>query len=299
MNKIQSYQVFKEVAEKLSFTKAAESLNLTRASVSLLIQGLEDELKTKLLHRTTRKVSLTPEGHAFLDKCIQILHDIDEAQSMFKHTPDGVKGKIRIGVSEAFAKNTLIPLLPKFLKEYPDIELELSTSDHFISLETENIDCTIRTGKIIEKGVVEETIGQVTCINCVSKSYIKDFGIPTSLDELDQHKLIQYVQNFSDKNKGFEYYDGKKIHLIKMPISIHVNSTISYKEACLAGLGIAQIPYIGVHKEIKKGELIEVLAQYKCEEFPLKIIYKENRLMNERLRVFIQWLISELRETLE
>lgn len=292
MDKYQAYQIFAHVAEKLSFTKTAEDMRLPKATVSTTIQELEATLGAKLLNRTTRQVSLTPEGNIFLERCKQMLNDVEDAESIFKTNPAQLKGKVRIDSSVVVAKEIIIPNLPDFLKKYPEIEIELSSTDHRVDLIRDGIDCLIRNGGPTESGLVEKEIASLVSVNCVSPTYIKKYGRPKNLDDLKNHKIIHYSQNLGGKLHEFEYFDGTKCHYIKMKSIITVNSTISYLSACLTGLGIAQVPFSSARKFLEDGSLVEVLPKYKAEPFNLRLIYHERRLLSKRVRLFMEWLES-------
>jgi len=293
MDKYHSFKVFSCVAEKLSFSLAADELGLPNASVSTIIRDLEASLGVRLLERTTRRVSLTPEGSIFLERCQQMLTDVDTAESMFRGGCNQIKGKVRVEMSAGVA-NLVMPLLPKFFKEYPEIELELSSRDYFVDLVREGIDCAIRGGGPGEPGLIAKDITEVVCVNCAAPSYIAEFGKPKNIDDLKNHRLINYTHNFSSKSHGFEYFDGDKYREIKMKGAISVNSGTAYGAACLAGLGIAQLPLIGVRNRLKDGTLVEILPRFRARSYTMKLVYHERRLLSQRVRVFMDWLEKAL-----
>lgn len=293
MDKYQSFKVFINVAEKLSFSLAAEALNLPNASVSTIIRDLESSLGVKLLERTTRRVSLTPEGALFLERCQQMLTDVDVAETMFRGGRNQIKGKVRVEMSVGVS-NLVIPMLPGFFKAYPEIELELSSRDYFADLAREGIDCAIRGGGPSEPGLIEKEIAEVVCVNCVAPSYIVEFGKPKNIDDLKNHRLIHYTHNFGSKPHGFEYFDGEKHREVNMRSAITVNSGPAYGAACIAGLGIAQLPLMGVRNRLKDGSLIEVLPKFRARSYIMKLVYHERRLLNQRVRVFMDWLEAAL-----
>ncbi len=295
MDRLEAMKIFIRVAELKSFTKAAESLNLPKASVSTYIQNLEILINAKLLNRTTRHVELTPEGTSYYKRCKDIIYDIDETESMFNND-NNIKGKIRIDMSVRIASSIIIPIIHQFLEKYPNIEIELSTTDHKVDLIKEGIDCVIRgfcasgTANIFEAGLVEKNLGQMISINCVSPKYIDKYGIPTTLNDLKNHKLIYYTNTLGSKPNGFEYFENGKHLEFKMSGIITVNNTDSYLSACLAGLGIAQIPSTGVKHFLKSGELIEIIPELKAGPFELKLVYPYRKKPIKRLSVFIDWL---------
>lgn len=295
MDRFEAMKIFIRVADLKSFTKTSETVGLPKASISNYIQYLEKLVNAKLLNRTTRHVSLTPEGMIFYEKCKNILSDIDETESMFS-IESNIKGKIRIDMSVGMASRLVIPLLPKFLEMYPDIEVELSSVDRKIDLIREDVDCVIRAGYSSDIGLVETNLGEMIQINCVSPRYIEKHGIPKNLDDLKNHKLIYYSSVLGSKNIGFEYFDGNKIIELKMKGGITVNNTNSYLISCISGLGIAQLPSVSCKNYIEKGDLIEILPDFRAKPLIVNIVYPYKRIQSKRVRVFIEWISPIVKE---
>ena len=299
MDKLNKMKIFVRVGELLSFTKTAETMNLPKATISTSIQDLESHLGIRLLQRTTRKVQLTSDGQNYLERCKDILADIEEMESVYKSQPNELSGKIRVDMAAAMATQTVIPLLPRFLEKYPKIEIELSGLDSTTDLIREGIDCAIRVGANSPPGTIEKVIGKVDVINCVSPDYIAKYGRPKKLEDLKKHKLVHYSQILGGKHWGFEYQEGEKYKEIKMQGDITCNNTDSYREAGLAGLGIIQAPKHGVIEYIKAGKLIEILPSFRPEQLIIKLVYPERRFMAPRVRAFIQWVDGELKKVLK
>ena len=286
MDKFQAFKVFVTVAENLSFSKSAEVLRMPNASVSTAIQELESNLGVQLLERTTRRVALTQEGASFLERCKQLLDDVEQSESMFRIDAPQIKGKVRVEMSVGVAQ-IVIPHLPSFFEQYPEIEIEISSRDYFVDLVREGIDFAIRGGGPSTNDYIEKELGAIVCVTCVSPAYIEKFGKPKLIDDLTNHILIHYTQTLGSKNRGFEFFDGEKTRFVKMKSSITVNSVSSYYEACLAGLGIAQLPLIGIAKSLKEGSLIEVLPKFRAEPYSWKLIYHEGRILSARSRILM------------
>lgn len=289
MDKLEMMKIFARVCELESFTGAADALNMPKASVTLAVQRLEGLLKARLFHRTTRKVTVTQDGISFYERCKDLLSDVDDLESMFQRDTINVTGRIRVDMPTNMAKKTIIPHLPEFLQTYPEIEVELSSTDRRVDLVREGFDCVIRVGALADSGLIAKRIGEYKIINCVSAEYAKKKGIPKKLEDLSKHLQIHYVSTLGSKPDGFEYFDGQKYVTQKMKGLITVNNSDSYESACLAGLGIIQVPEIGVRHHLKNGALIEILPKYLAEPMPVSIIYLHRRNMPRRVRVFIEW----------
>ena len=290
MDKIQAMQLFIRVAELESFTRAADSLGLPKGSVSRQIQALEGVLGTRLLHRTTRRVQLTQDGMVYYERCRDLLANLDELDGLFLHDPKSVSGRLRVDMPVGVARNLVIPKLPAFLQQYPGIELELSSSDRMVDVVREGFDCVVRVGQLKDSGLVARPLGKLTLINCASPDYLARFGYPENLDDLASHAVVHYALNLGNRPQGFEFMEDKNTRWVKTGGVITVNSTETYQAACLAGLGIIQVPRIGVKELLKSKKLVEILPQYRAEPMPVSLLYPHRRNLSRRVHLFMEWL---------
>lgn len=240
MDKIHAMQLFVRVAELESFSRAAESLTLPKGSVSRQIQALENRLGTQLLHRTTRRVSLTQDGMVYYERAKDLLTNLDELDGMFQHDPSTISGRLRVDMPVSVARNLVIPKLPAFLQQYPGIELELSSSDRLVDVIREGFDCVVRVGALKDSGLIARPLGKLSVINCASPDYVTRFGYPETLEDLGSHAVIHYAATLGTRPRGFEFYNGTSTQWVKTGGVLTVNSTETYQAACIAGLGIIQ-----------------------------------------------------------
>lgn len=296
MDLIEQMKIFVRVFESGSFTAAAESLNMPKASVSLYIQRLEDHLDTRLFHRTTRKVTITQDGQTFYDRCKDLLADVDETEGMFKNDDLNVSGRIRVDMPLSLARNIVMKKLSSFMEKYPKIEIELGSTDRKVDVIREGFDCVVRVGTLQDSGLIARQVGKYTMANCVSPAYVKKYGMPKKLDDLSKHLLIHYVPVLGSKPDGFEYFDGEKYQSYKMRSLITVNNSDAYQASCLAGMGIIQVPLAGVKDQIKNGSMVEVLSKFRAEPMPVNIIYPHRRNQPRRVRLFMEWLETILKD---
>jgi DNA-binding transcriptional LysR family regulator len=294
MNIFESMKVFNQVAETASFTRAAENLGLPKASVSSALQGLEERLGTRLFHRTTRKVQLTHDGIAFLERSKDMIADIDELESMFRMDPRKLSGRIRIDMPNSFASNVVLPKLPEFMERHPGIEIEFSSSDRRVNVVQEGFDLVVRVGSLGESGLISKKIGAFAPVNVASPGYIKKFGKPKSIEDLKNHRIVHYSQTLSMKNGGFDYFDGKETIEVPMEGSIVVNNVEAYRAACLAGLGLIQVPRLPVQSFIDRGLLVEVLPKFQMEPMPITLLYPHRRNLPMRVQIFMTWLTETI-----
>lgn len=288
-------KVFVRVAEMQSFTRAAESLGLPKGSLSRQIQALENSLGSRLLHRTTRRVQLTQDGQVYFERCLDVLATLEEMDTLFQHDPATLSGRLRVDMPVTLASHYLMPLLSGFLQQYPGIELELSSSDRRVDVVKEGFDCVVRVGALEDSGLIARPLGHLSLVNCASPDYLARFGTPESLDALSQHAMVHYSQQLGGQAAGFEYFDGKNTTFIKTGGAITVNSTETYRSACLAGLGIIQVPRVGVQSALKEKQLVEILPWFPARPMPLSLLWPHRRNQARRVQVFIEWLSQALR----
>lgn len=299
MNELEAMRVFARVAELGSFTRAAEDLSLPKASVSTAVQRLETRLGTRLLHRTTRRVQLTQDGRVFYDRGRELLSDMDELQSMFRQSAETLRGRLRVDMPTGAARNFVIPRLPQFLDAHPHLEIELSGTDRRVDLVREGFDCVLRVGPVGDANLIARSLGSYHVVNCASPVYLQRYGTPQTLDDLAEHRLIHYVTTFGAKPDGFEYFDGERYRMLPMRGALTVNNAESYEAACLAGLGLIQVPGPAVRRLIEQGALVEVLPQWSAEPMPISLLYAHRRNLPRRVQVFMNWVADILRPYLE
>lgn len=295
MDKIHAMRVFVTVAEMEGFTRAAESLGQPKGSLSRQVQALEDQLGTRLLHRTTRRVQLTQDGLAYYERCRDVLATLDEMDALFQNEPATLSGRLRVDMPVALATEIIIPQLPQFLQHYPGLELELSSSDRQVDVIREGFDCVVRVGQLQDSGLMSRTLGLLPMVNCASPGYLMRFGMPLRLEELSQHAMVHYSQQFGGAPAGFEFYDGQRSHVIQTGGALTVNSTQAYRHACVAGLGIIQAPRHGVQPLLENQQLVEVLPGFRARPMPISLLWPHRRNLAQRVRVFMEWLTQLLK----
>lgn len=295
MLKPEMMKIFMTVCETESFTSSAQVLGIPKASVSDAIQKLETSVGTRLLQRTTRKVTITHDGLQFYERCKDLLADFEEAESMFQESGPSISGKIRVDMPVPFAKNLIIPKLPAFLEKYPNLELELSSTDRRVDIVREGFDFVIRIGRLSDSSLIAKKIGEYKVVNCASREYLEKFGTPKNIDDLSKHFQVHYEQTFGGRPDGFEYWDGTKYVLHKTKSKITVNSTDAYLAAALAGLGIIQGLGSGLDEYIKSGKLRKILTKYDSEPASIYIVYPQRRHVAKRVRLLMDWMEEQIK----
>ena len=287
---------FVEVAQSLSFSKAARNLKQTPSGISKLITRLESRLGVTLLLRSTRNLRLTAEGELYFEKSLEILQAIRETENMlamgYAIKP---KGKLKISASVGFGETFITPILPKFLKMYPEVEVDLWLTDVQVDLLGEKTDIAIRSGKLKDSNLKSRKLLECKRSIVASPSYIKQWGKPKNPRDLLKHNCLRF--NFLNKPEEWNFQDKKTKEFFSIPVqgSFFGNSGSLLKQMVLNSAGIARIGNFHVKKEIKNGSLVTLLDSY--NEFDTESIYVlfvPQEHMALRIRVFIDFLIQNI-----
>jgi len=291
MDKLDSMQLFTRVVELRSFTQAAQALNLKRSTVTDAIKQLETRLNIRLLQRTTRHVSPTLDGEAYYQRCLRILADVEDAEMAFAGAQP--KGLLRVDVHGSMARHFLLPGLPDFLAQYPDIEFYMSEGDRLVDLVREGIDCVIRAGELKDSDMVARPLGTLQEITCASPEYLQRFGIPETPEDLAGHRMIGFRSSATGGLLPLVFQDQGKTREILLPTSLSVNGAESMKEAARRGMGIIQVPHYGLLEDLAQGSLVQILTNFPAGTLPVSLLYPRNRQLSPRVRVFIDWMVKE------
>ncbi|AOI60269.1 LysR family transcriptional regulator [Burkholderia diffusa] len=296
MDHLQAMRIFARVAHLGSFTKAAEQLQLPRPTVSNAVQYLEKHLSVRLLQRTTRRVALTAEGATYYERCTRLLADLDDAETLFDDAGAAPRGVIRVDLPERFALNKVIPALPDFHARYPDLRVVLSTTDRFVDLVADGIDCAVRVGVLSDTSLVARRVGEMAQINCASPAYLARYGTPRSPDDLPDHVAVGYFSSRTGRELDWEYadMDSGTLQTVKMRSVVAVNSSQAYLACCLAGLGLIQAPRDGLASLLEDGSLVEVLPEWHAAPLPVSVVFPNGRHLAPRVRIFVDWLAQTL-----
>ncbi len=294
MDQIRTMEIFRSVAECCSFSQAAAQLDLPRPTVTNAVQRLEQQLGTRLLQRTTRKVSLTVEGSLYLERCTRLLAEFDELGTMFVGPGHKPRGMVRVDLPERMAHNKLIPRLPEFLRAYPDIQVRIGANDRIVDLVGEGIDCAVRVGTLRDSSLVARRIGEMKLYNLASPDYLAEHGTPQTPADLAAHYEVKYFSSQANRDLDWEYHENGVDITVPMRSKVSVTSSEAYLASCRAGLGMIQAPRTGVDMLLEQGRLVEVLPQWRARPMPVSVVYAHNRHLSARVRVFVDWLAATL-----
>lgn len=295
MDQLMAIRGFVRVVEAGSFTRAADSLDMPNATLSKQVQELEAHLGVRLLQRTTRRVTVTPEGRDYYEKTTRILRDLEDIDTSFNVARSKPRGHLRVDVGGSTARDVLVPALPGFTARYPDIRIDLGVSDRSADLISDNIDCVIRGGALDSSSLVARHIGDAALLTCAAPAYLKQFGTPAYPEELKNgHRLVSYLSPQNGRAFPFRFARGAEKLEIKVEHRVGVNESNAHLAAAVAGLGIVQTFGYAARAALESGALVEILRAWRPPAYPFHVVYPQNRHVSQRLRVFIDWLMETL-----
>ncbi|SDR46003.1 transcriptional regulator, LysR family [Rhizobiales bacterium GAS113] len=289
MDRFDAMRVFTRVVERRSFTLAAGDLGLPRSTVTDAVKQLETRLGVQLLQRTTRHVSPTLDGEAYHRRCLSLISDLEDAEGAFGGAKP--KGLLRVEVQGTLARHFLLPGLPGFFAEYPDIELNMSESDRWIDLIREGVDCVLRFGSLPDSDMVARRLVMLERLTCAAPGYLDRFGVPTDAGALDGHRMVGLRSLTTGNLRPMEFMVGGTSRTVTLPVTISVTGPESYLATARLGLGLVQVPRFHAAIDLERGTLVHVLPDCPPSPTPVSLLYPRNRQLSPRVRVFINWLV--------
>lgn len=287
---------FTRVAELGSFAAAARELGISAVAVSQNISRLEERLGVRLLARSTRALTLTPEGQAFLEQCKEPLAQLEAACSDITSDARTASGTVRASIISPVAFQYLVPLLPEFYRRHPHIQLDLELSEDSTPLIPKRMDVGIRVGPLDDAAFVARPLGPIKLLLCAAPSYLKARGVPKTTDALHQHDALLLRITGREQPLPFilqQRSDGARgVQMLPLPGRLVCNDFRSLRSACEAGLGIAQLPQPMVLPALQAGLLKVLLHDHVVDGWQLFIHYPSRKQLPVRVRVFVDFCIE-------
>jgi len=290
MEDFSAISIFVRVVEAKSFAAAATQLGMSPSGVSRAVARLEAQLGARLLFRSTRALRLTDDGAVFHARCKEILADLAEATEALGHARSHPVGKLRVAVHPAIGRASLIPNLAEFERQYPDVRLELAMSEHHLDLNEEGIDCAIRMGDLEDSSLIARKLGHFSNVLCASPEYLRRHGAPETIEQLRQHRCINYMHPRSGKPYQWQFDTPEGRVALDIDAHMLINDGESVIQAAVAGLGIIQIPHCLAASALAKGDLQIVMSGTVSTGLPVWIVYPQKRHLSARVQAFIGWI---------
>ena len=290
MDRLQAMRVFVKVAELSSFTRAARALELSRARVSEAVVELERVLGSRLVHRTTRRVSLSDDGRAYYERARQILADVDEAEALLGGARSGARGRLRVAMPMALARLYVVPALPKLFASHPELALEVRLENRTLDLLEEGVDCALSYGKPVDEELVARSIAQTHLLTCAAPAYLARRGVPLVPGDLARHECVSFL-SLAGARPAEWLFESEGQSLAHQPTNhLGFNSMEACVEAATAGLGVTQVLSSLAQRAIRARRLRPLLGKYAARGPDIYLIYPQHRQLSARLRVVLDFL---------
>lgn len=296
MDRLLEMQTFCAVVEAGSFVAASEAQGISRAAVSRYVGELESRLGVRLLHRTTRRLSLTGEGEIFYVRCRELLAGIEEAEAEITSRSDVARGVLRVNAPVSFGISHLAPLWGKFHTQYPDVELTIDLSDRIVDIVEEGFDLAIRIATLQSSTLVSRRITSTRLMACASPEYLKAHGSPTEPAELSGHRIITY-SNFTTGN-DWPFHGPEGATSVRVRPWMYANNGDTCCAAAVAGQGVVLQPGFLLHRDLEAGRLVELMPDYHSTELGVYAVYPTRKFVTPKVRALVDFLVSAFPESI-
>lgn len=291
MESLTDIAVFVRVVERASFTKAAEELELSRAVVSKYLSRLEERLGARLLHRTTRRLSLTEAGAALFEASRGAIERIEEAEESIARLQKEPRGRLKVSAPMGFGLLHLGAPIAAFLQRHPQVSLDVRFDDRYVNLVAEGIDMAIRIGRLTDSTLVARKLASVRPVVAASPAYLAEHGEPQVPEDLATHNCLQYSYLSTANVWRFIGPDGREIPVATSG-NLRMNNGIAETAAAVEGLGILMTPHFYVAQALRERKLKQVLARYKLPELGIYAVYSQRDHVPPKLRAFVDHLVE-------
>ncbi len=292
IDRLHGVSVFLSVVETRNFSETARSLGVSTSAVSAAVLRLEQKLAVRLLNRTTRLVSPTPEGVEFYRRCKQIIADLEQAEISVSRSGRLPSGRLRIGMPSALGRMWVIPRLPVFAGNYPSVSLEIVISDFFATSSRQSLDAAIQVGELPSSRMIVRKLASVDYIVCAAPKYVTERGIPKTPGDLKDHACLAYRRPRNGQIRQWRFARGKSVETQAIDGAMVLNSGEALIAAASAGCGLIQVAEYYARPEIEAGRLVEVLTNYKTHAYDISVVFQQRKRIAPRLRVFMDFLIE-------
>jgi len=293
MARMQGMVAFAETVRQGSFASAAHELGLTPSAVAKSVARLEADLGLRLLHRTTRQVSLTSDGHNLFERCRRIVDELDALRADAEGVRGEPSGTLRLNAPVTFGRKVLMPQLARLVARHPRIALDVAFSDRFADLVKEGFDAAVRIGHLRDSTLVARPIAQQRLVVCASPAYLEDAGRPAKPDALSGHRCLVFRMPSTGRIRPWEFVVAGQPHAFTPRSAVTMNDGEALVAAAVAGLGLVQVPDLMAEDGLRAGRLVEVLKAHRPPPLPIALVYPSSRQVTPRLRALIDALTGE------
>lgn len=295
MDRFEEMRVFAAVVDAGSFVRAADALDLSKTAVSRHVSELESRLGVRLLHRTTRKLSLTAEGQVFHARCKSLLGSVEAAEAEITAGSVQPSGVLRLNVPVTFGLMHLAPLWPDFMQRHPQVTLDVSLADRVVDLVEEGFDLAVRIAQLSSSTLVSRQLATTRMVLCASPEYLRRHGQPQRPADLARHRVLAYSLFHQGEHWAFDGPQGREV--VKVSPVLRTNSGDTCRAAALAHQGVILQPSFLVGEELRRGELVEVLPGHRSGEMCIYAVYPSRQHLAPKVRAMVDFLVEAFRTT--
>lgn len=290
---IEDIYAFCIIAKHKSFSKAARELELSTPVITRRLSRLEKTLNTRLLHRTTRKVTLTEAGLLYFSEVSDILNALEASKEAVKSLSSQVSGTLKICMPVSLSQCFVIPAMKKFLTQYPNLKIRIRNGHHALDLLHHGFDLVIQCGELVSSSYHYKKIATMKKVMCASQDYLEKYGFPQTLDDLNAHNCLHHHHEIY--NKHWIVHENNRYKEIPIQGNIQVENPADLKRLAIDGVGIAYLPLYYVHNELKSGKLISVLDSFQLLDHHLYAVYPTKKYLAKKTHIFLNFLIELLK----
>lgn len=293
MDRFAEMRVFAAVVDAGSFVGAAQPLEISKAAVSRHVAELEGRLGVRLLHRTTRKLSLTPEGEVFHARCKELLENVEEAEAEISSRSGEARGLLKVNVPVTFGLLHLAPLWAEFMELHPKVMLDVTLADRVVDLVEEGFDMAVRIARLPSSSLISRRIASTRMVLCASPTYLRQRGTPIHPMELVDHDVMAYSLLSTGENWEFTGPDGAVS--VRVRPRMRTNSGDSCRVAALRHKGIVLQPSFLVGPDLLAGTLVELMPEYRSLVLGVYAVYPSRKFVSPKVRLLIDFLVDAFR----
>jgi len=293
MDRLEAMDIFVRIVEAGSFSAVARDLGTTQPTISKQVTALERRLKTRLLERSTRSLSVTDSGTTYYERCKRILEDVTAAEGALGRLQSSLTGTLHVNGSIALGQLFLAPLLLEFQRGYPELTVELTLNDRYIDLVEEGVDVAVRLGRLADSNLVARRLGATRRVLVATRNYLDAHGTPRAPDDLARHNCLLYAYLSTGNEWVFRGPQGDL--RVQAHGNFKANNGHSIRDAMLAGAGVALVPDWLVHNEIKSGTVVALLPEFAPAPLEVNAVYPSGRHVSAKLRTFVDFLQQQFK----
>jgi DNA-binding transcriptional LysR family regulator len=286
---------FASAARHASFANAARELGLSPSAIAKNVARLESQLGVRLFHRTTRRVTLSPDGEDLYTRCQRILQEVESLDAAAAGARSGPRGTLRIDMPVTYGRQVVLPVLTRLRARYPDLKIDARFSDQVIDIIKEGLDAAVRIGPLADSRLVGRMFDQQVIWTCASPAYLKRHGKPESPDQLSAHTCLLFRLPSSGRDRPWQFRVANREISLTLESGVRLGDGEALVQAAAAGLGLIQVPSYMAEREVKRGELAEILQRYRPAPLPISLIYPSHRHIPLRVRALADALAERHR----